>query len=353
MSAGVNSNNGYYAGGYLRGSVSDHSRISLHYQRTENEVDFARPQRTITAFNEREEDIFTIKWDYLWQGDDGLYVKAYYHDWDSWFTRFDNDLANPGQVITVDDHSFWGYEDYGLNAMARFSVAERMQLVAGFDHQSYSGRDDVLLIADQTESVNAAFLQVRSLEGRFPERGWPDAWQLYGNDPCCTQGNPELEGEESLNFNVVIGAELAAIGAGLSWELIGFYRTVDNLIGSSQQIPDIPELIGKLLLAYSPAGSSFGFNGSLLYVGDVYFDVGGFFPDGSFVEHGSYAVVDISGYYEFGGDGQHRVVARIENLFDEDYATSVRTATADAGGNYLYDNLGVPQTFHFFYSYRF
>jgi vitamin B12 transporter len=226
----------------------------------------------------------------------------------------------------------------------------------------------------------------------------PDAWQLYGNDPCCTQGNPELEGEESMNFNIAIGAELAAIGAGLTWELIGFYRTVDNLIGSSggirvntqnevtiaggevllsyagnndwsttlsltvteadangssQQIPDIPELTGKLLLAYSPANSSFGFNGSLLYVGDVYSDVGGFFPDGSFVEHGSYAVVDISGYYEFGGDGQHRVVARIENLFDEDYATSVRTATADAGGTYLYDNLGVPQTFHFFYSYRF
>ena len=489
VSAGVNSNNGYYAGGFLRGSLSDHefvlyaskddadgfqpfrdehyqpssndrdrsynvvnvgvkygydlsvnSRISLHYQRTENEVDFARPQRTITAFNEREEDIVTLKWDYLWQGDDGLYAKAYYHDWESWFTRFDNDLANPGQVITVDDRSFWGYEDYGLNAMARFSIADRVQLVAGFDHQSYSGRDDVLLIADQTESVNAAFLQVRSLEGQIPgtrlaaglrynkpdkaDGMWlwnvtgrhefdnalyirgnagsafrlPDAWQLYGNDPCCTQGNPELEGEESLNFNIAIGAELVAIGAGLSWELIGFYRTVDNLIGSSggirvntqnevtiaggeallkyssnndwsttlsltvtdaeasgssQQVPDIPELTGKLLVAYSPANSSFGFNGSLLYVDDVYSDVGGFFPDGSFVEHGSYAVVDISGYYEFGGNRQHRVVARIENLFDEDYATSVRTATADAGGTYLYDNLGVPQTFHFFYSYRF
>ncbi len=48
-----------------------------------------------------------------------------------------------------------------------------------------------------------------------------------------------------------------------------------------------------------------------------------------------------------------RVVVRFENLFDENYATSVRTATADAGGTYLYDNLGVPQTLHFFYSYSF
>jgi vitamin B12 transporter len=389
VSAGVHSNDGYHVGGFLRGSASDHefvlyasqdeadgfqpfrdehyqpssndrdrsydvfnvgvkygydftdqSRISLHYQRTENEVDFARPAQTITAFNEREEDIFTLKWDYLWRGDDGLYVKAYYHEWDSWFTRFDNDLANPGEIITIDDRSFWGYEDYGLNAMSRFTVADSVQMVAGFDHQSYWGRDDVLLIADRTESVNAAFLQVRSLEGQIPGtrlaagvrynkpdkadgmllwnvsgrhefanelyiRGnvgtafrLPDAWQLFGNDPCCTQGNPELEGEESLNFNIAIGAELADIGDGLSWELIGFHRTVDNLIGSSggirvntqnevtiaggeallkyaasndwsatlsftvtdaeatgssQQVPDIPELTGKLLLAYSPA----------------------------------------------------------------------------------------------------
>ena len=38
---------------------------------------------------------------------------------------------------------------------------------------------------------------------------------------------------------------------------------------------------------------------------------------------------------------------------DEDYATSVRTATSDADETYLYDNLGVPQTVHLFYSYRF
>jgi vitamin B12 transporter len=489
VSAGVHSNDGYNVGGFLRGSTSDHefvlyaskddadgfqpfrdehyqpssndrnrsydvtnvgvkyghdlseqSRISLHYQRTENEVDFARPAQTITAFNEREEDIVTLKWDYLWQGDDGLYVKAYYHDWDSWFTRLDNDLANPGQVITIDDRSFWGYEDYGLNAMSRFTIADSMQLVAGFDHQSYSGRDDVLLIADRTESVDAVFLQVRTLDGQFPGtrlaagvrynkpdkasgmllwnvsgrhdfgndvyiRGnvgtafrLPDAWQLFGNDPCCTQGNPELDGEESLNVNLAVGAELAAIGDGLSWELIAFHRTVDNLIGSSggirvntqnkvtiaggeallkyssgndwsttlsltvtdaeatgsgQQIPDIPELTGKLLIAYSPANASFGINGSILYVGDVYSDVGGFFPDGHFEEHGSYAVVDVSGYYEFGKNDQQRLVARVENLFDEDYATSVRTATSDVGAPYLYDNLGVPQTAHLIYSYSF
>ena len=107
------------------------------------------------------------------------------------------------------------------------------------------------------------------------------------------------------------------------------------------------------MLAYQPGAADYGFNASLLYVGDVYSDVGGFFADGRFEEHGSYAVVDVSGFYRFGRDGRHRLVARIENLLDETYATSVRTATSDQGATYLYDNLGVPQTLHVTYSYRF
>ena len=128
-------------------------------------------------------------------------------------------------------------------------VSQNIQLVAGVDHQSYSGRDDVLLIADKTEAVNAVFLQARSTDDWLPDthiaigarynkpsdasgmtlwnvsakhefndnyyiRGnvgtafrLPDAWQLFGNDPCCTQGNPELDGESSFNINVAIGAD--------------------------------------------------------------------------------------------------------------------------------------------------
>jgi vitamin B12 transporter len=221
---------------------------------------------------------------------------------------------------------------------------------------------------------------------------------LFGNDPCCTQGNPELDGESSFNINVAVGAELAAIGGGLSWELIGFHRTVEDLIGSSggirvntdnevtiaggeillsyaasqswsgsvsltftdaaatgssQQIPDIPEMSFKGLIAYTPDSRPYGINASLLYVDDVYSDVGGFFPDDSFAEHGSYAVIDLSGFYEFGRSDRQRVVVRIENLLDEDYATSVRTTQSDAGETYLYDNLGVPRTLHVLYSIGF
>lgn len=485
VSVGAHSNDGYSLGGFIRGSVSDHefvfygskdnadgfqpyrdehiqpsagdrhrgydvmnaglkyahdfndrSRISFHYQRTDNKVDYARPSVTLAAFNEREEDIATLKWDYLWEGDSGFFAKAYYHNWDSYFSQFDNDLANPGEVITVDDRSFWGYEDYGLNAMARFGVSQNIQLVAGVDHQSYSGRDDVLLIADKTETVNAVFLQARSTDDWLSDthiaigarynkpsdasgmtlwnvsarhefndnyyiRGnvgtafrLPDAWQLFGNDPCCTQGNPELDGESSFNINVAIGAELGEI----SWEFVGFHRTVEDLIGSSggirintdndvtiaggeilisyvasrswsgsvgltvtdaeasgssQQVPDIPETSFKGLIAYTPDGRPYGINASLVYVGDVYSDVGGFFPDDSFAEHGSYTIIDLSGFYEFGRSDRQRVVVRIENLLDEDYATSVRTTQSDTGETYLYDNLGVPRTLHVSYTLGF
>ena len=321
--------------------------------------------------------------------------------------------------------------------MDRFNVSKGLQLVAGVDHQSYSGRDEVLLIADQKESVNALYMQARSTDDWLPDthvatgirynkqtkaggmtlwnlsarhnfnsryyfRGnmgtafrLPDAWQLFGNDPCCTQGNPELKGEDSFNINLAVGGELPNIGNGLTWELIGLHRSVDNLIGSSdgirvntdkkvtisggefvlsyaalndwsvtadltytdakasgsrQQIPDIPEFAAKGLLAYEPSGQPFGFSASLLYVGSVNSDIGGFFPDGSFAEHGRYSVVDLSGYYEFGQGDRHRLVARIENLLDDEYATSIRTAQSDQGQGYLYYNLGVARTFHLFYS---
>ena len=61
----------------------------------------------------------------------------------------------------------------------------------------------------------------------------PDEWQLFGNDPCCTQGNPGLEGENSFNVNIGLGGHAANLADGLNWEVIGFHRTVDNLIGSA------------------------------------------------------------------------------------------------------------------------
>ena len=75
--------------------------------------------------------------------------------------------------------------------------------------------------------------------------------------------------------------------------------------------------------------------------------------DGTFAEHGGYAIVDISGFYEFSETNRQRVVVRVENLLDEQYATTVRTTQSDLSETYLYDNLGVPRTLHLSYRFSF
>jgi vitamin B12 transporter len=265
-------------GAKYRIELNDAAKLSLMYHRTENEVEWASPANRSRSFNEREEDLATVKLDYQFNESVDLFVKAYYHDWDSRWTRRDNELDGSGQltgnVLLVSDEEFWGYEDYGLMTMAEIQGTGGFDYSVGFDHQRYSGRDDVLLIADDTEDVNAVFGQIRSNDtllqntsvalgvrynkpsGEGDITVWnlsgqhnfsdtlylrstlgtsfrfPDAWQLYGNDPCCTQGNPDLEGEESENINLALGGRLDVV-EGLNWELILFKRQVDNLIGSA------------------------------------------------------------------------------------------------------------------------
>jgi vitamin B12 transporter len=420
-------------------NASEQSRFVLSYQYTDNQVDFARPQATITAFNTRKEDLAIVKWDYTPNDSLSVLIKGYFHQWDSLFTRIDSDLANPGQTITISDKEYWGYDDTGLNAILRYQSTHGIQYVFGLDSQTFSGSDQVLLIADQQETVNAAFVQARSEEilpntllavgARFNSRSdasnatvWnvtgkhnfngsgyyvrgnvgtsfrlPDAWQLFGNDPCCTLGNPALEAEESFNVNFAVGGESENFANGLQWEVIGFRRTVDNLIGSANgvrvntpgeakisgaeftakadlnstlsatldvvftdaedssgvQIPNLPEQTAKLNFRYASVNRPIGGVVGISYVGDVSSDVGGFFPTGENAEHGNYAVVNLSGYYNFGSSDQYRLGLRLENALDEDYATSIRTTSTDAGDPYLYGNLGVPRTWHVSLSYNF
>ncbi|NIW25371.1 MAG: TonB-dependent receptor, partial [Gammaproteobacteria bacterium] len=152
-------------------AFSDDSELSLHYHHTDNEVEFAAPSNRARSFNERDEDLITIKWDYAVSENVDLFVKGYSHSWDSHWTRFDNELdgtgALTGSLITVSDREFWGYEDYGVTAMARVRSESGLEYAFGYDRQEFSGRDDVLLIADRTESVDAVFAQIRAGEAVF------------------------------------------------------------------------------------------------------------------------------------------------------------------------------------------
>ena len=418
--------------------ASERARLSLQYQHTDAELDFARAYLNYDTFNARDEDILTLKYDLQATDSVGLFVKAYSHTWDTSYTRIYNVLDANGAVTgnrrTVNDASYWGYDDYGLTAMTRIETGGGFDFAAGYEHQRFSGSDDVLLIADQTESVNAFFGQIRtneealartrmalglrhnspsgdgkvtvgnfSLHHDFTDSVYlrgsagtsfrlPDAWQLYGNDPCCTMGNPDLEGEKSRNVNVAIGARR---GSGLRWEVIGFQRAVDDLIGvvdgmrvntdrtvdfggwelnlayefaenwtasfnyvatsaeaegGSEQITDVPENTLKASLSYGAASSPVELVVALLNVGDLYDSVSGGIGR---VEHGGYTVLDLGGAYRFGNGDRHRIGIRLENALDEEYASSLGRSFRDVdGSSYPYANLGTPRTFHVAYTFR-
>lgn len=428
-------------GAKYRINLNDAAKLSLMYHRTDNEVEWASPANRSRSFNEREENLATVKLDYQINESVDLFVKAYYHDWDSRWTRRDNELDGTGQltgnIILVSDEEFWGYEDYGLMTVAEIQGSSGFDYSIGFDHQRYSGRDDVLLIADDTEDVNAVFGQIRTNEELFEHtslalgvryntpsgegditvwnlsgqhnlsdalylRGtlgtsfrFPDAWQLYGNDPCCTQGNPDLEGEESENVNLALGGRWDIV-EGFNWELILFKRQVDNLIssaagvrinsdaevdfdgfevslelqatealsvgldytrtdaeadGSGQQVTDIPESILKVNATYQQTDSPLEISGAVVRIGDLYDSVSGGIGR---IEHGGYTVVDFGAAYYLGDDRQHRLGVRLENALDEDYGSSLGRAFRDTdGSSYAYTNLGTPRTWHATYTYRF
>jgi len=422
-------------------SFNPDSLLRLHYHRTDNEVEFAAPSNRAHSFNERAEDLLTAKWDYAVNDNIELFIKGYRHQWNSHWTQLDNELDEggnlTGNILTKSNREFWGYDDYGLTAMTQVQTNLGFDYAVGYEHQKFSGRDDVLLIADQTESVNAFFGQIRTNEsfldnsrlafglrhnrpsgegkvtvgnlsmrhdftGSFYFRGsagtsfrLPDAWQLYGNDSCCTLGNPNLEGEKSKNTNVALGG-IINVSQELTWEFILFKREVDNLIGtangmrintdntvdfdgweltvgltlspswtatfdyidtraksqdSGEQVADIPESLFKANLQYQPASSPYALNVSFLNVGNVYDDVSGGIGR---IEHGGYTVVDLGGAYYFGDAQQHSIRVRLENALDKEYATSLGRAYLDLdGSSYLYENLGTPQTVHISYDYRF
>jgi vitamin B12 transporter len=266
---------------------TDKSRLSLTYQRTDNDVDFLRPQWTAAGTNEREEDWFTAKWDYAAGDNVDLYVKAYWHDWDTQFTEIFNDLDDDGALTgtqSVDsNHLFWGFEDYGVTAVADIHNGGPLDYAVGYDYQRFWGEDEVWLIQDKTETAQAVYGQIRTTReqlehssvafgvrynttsGTFDGTVWnlsgqhdftdklylrgqigtsfrlPDAEELYLRD-CCEQGNPNLEPEESENVEIGLGGRTTAQGRGsLSWQFVVFRRDVDNLIDIDFDNPAFPD----------------------------------------------------------------------------------------------------------------
>lgn len=420
--------------------LSDDSRITVLYQHTDNELDYLLPMQVVTRFNERDEDLLTFKWDYAFGNDGEFYVKAYYHDWDTHWTDTRNTLTGgvvTGQSTLFQD-AFWGFKDYGVTALASVTSGN-VEYSAGYDYQRFWGSDEVWLIEDKTETAQAVYGQIRSSAEAFENsdisfgvrynttsgsadgtvwtltgrhdltdslylRGQvgtsfrlPDAEELWLRD-CCEVGNPNLDAEESENFEVGLGGGSGRFG----WQAIYFQRDLDKLIGidfdnpafpdgiftnfsetvefdgveialnamlaesvtgtfsysmtdasfegSSLQYNRVPEDFMKLGVGYRPSMGPFELNVSILSVGEV-FDV----PHSSLgrVAYGDYTVADVSAGFYLDPDRRHRIGVRLENAFDEEYTTALVVGRRDSNNaRYTAGYVGPPRTINATYSYR-
>lgn len=433
--------------------LTDDLSLSASYIHTDADLDYPGARLTAFSQNQRDEDIFGAKLDYA--PDQGLqfYLKAYHHDWDSHYTTVNNVVGSPGATKVVDDGTYWGYRDTGVNALAKLPVGG-FDYLLGYDFQTYKARDDVLRIEPISEDVNAIFGQIQTnadlsdryrfaagvrynktggneatvwnVSGRYDitpalfvqgnvgaSFSLPTAEQLFAIDPDSTFGNARLKPEEGRSLNVSLGGRFA--NDRVEWLLTGFDRTVKNLIafttdlaliptavqahpdfatsgeayvnlgeaefsgfdamaatmigdavrisasythtkardkGDAFQIGRIPEDLVKAQIAWEPINSRYGASASAIWTGDVFQAVQN---EPKPVNFGNYYVVDLAAHAYLDDGRKHRLTARLQNLFDEDYATAVRSVVTDSGSpaRITVRNLGAPRTFNIRYSYAF
>jgi vitamin B12 transporter len=274
----------------------------------------------------------------------------------------------------------------------------KVQLAAGVRHnEPDNGEAETVWSASGRWEITPTLFMRGTLGTAFR---LPDAYELFAIDPCCEAGNPNLKPEESRNVNLSIGGTWGSAGAEYGWEVVGFHRRIENLIdivfsdtlgidtlenvedevkvrgallvataafpsglslkanytfteaeasGSNLQIQDIPESHAKLYVDYGPKGSAWGASLTLNHVGDVFRNLGI-----GRQRFGDYTTLDLNARLSLGSDKRHRLGMRLENAFDEEYATRVRQGTPDGGGpGYAYWFLGTPRTLHATYSYHF
>ncbi|SNR92059.1 MULTISPECIES: TonB-dependent siderophore receptor [unclassified Azospirillum] len=415
--------------------------LELSYQHTDAKVDFATPARTLLNYNDRDEEIASLRLDYTPTGIAQFFLKGYFHDWDTKYANIQNSLTGGPPVVINPPGTYWGYRDYGVNGVLKLALHRGVDYLLGYDFQNFHGRDDVLLIAGKTEQVHAGILQIRSnddlssdlklaagvrynhtdaadstvwnVSGRydFSEALYlegvggtsfllPSAEQLFAVDPCCARGNPKLAPERSLSANLSLGGALETAGR-ITWQVTGFARRINNLItdtysnpafpdgiyinedrkvqvrggefqvgwqpdadwrldasythtrsrnqGSDQQRDRIPTDFAKAGISYQPVDRLFGADLAVSWTGDSWQTVSGFGRR----HYGNHVVTDLGAHLFLDSERRHRLGVRLENLFDEEYATRLGSAAADAGGRFLYGYRGVPRTLHVNYGVHF
>jgi vitamin B12 transporter len=255
--------------------LGERLRFSASWTHTEGHAELARPNLVTENFNHRNEEVAWAKLDVEASDAVSLFVKGYWHDWDSHFNQTNTGAAGP---VVVSDREKWQFEDYGVNLLGRAVLRPGLELWGGYDVQRYGGFDDVLIILPRKETTHAVFAQVRlgpdvipgahlaagfrhnmaktsddatvwNVSGQYDVsdalfvRGaagtafrLPDAESLFAQDPLENGevGNPDLKPERAEFLNASVGGQ----AGGWRGELIGFWRETKDLISLAGATPD-------------------------------------------------------------------------------------------------------------------
>jgi len=150
------------------------------------------------------------------------------------------------------------------------------------------------------------------------------------------------------------GAELRLRGPiGQSWSFdASFMYSSEKARGTDTQLDNRPEKSGKLGVNYNPVGGRFGANLAMKYFGETRTNVTGFGTQ----YYGDAVIANLGAHFFIDSDHRHRIGARVENLFDTDYATRIRSAVRAGSApptRFMYQNQGAPITGFLNYSYSF
>jgi vitamin B12 transporter len=235
---------------------------------------------------------------------------------------------------------------------------------------------------------------------------YPDAYELFADDPTCCRGNPNLKPESSTNVNASIGGRVQRGQTTVDVEAIGFYRKVKDLIvdvddgtdtgntitantsdairvygaslvgsasltsavsatlgytyttseqgnqlaGGYSSLPGLPANRVNSSIDVHPGGTPMGATVAITWVGEIFDNASGF---GS-VPSGKYTIVDLAGRYYLDSRRRQRVNVRLENLFDKRYPTGHGRGFTDVGASpFLTNTLGPPFTLHVSYAFSY
>jgi outer membrane cobalamin receptor len=407
--------------------MGTNKNVNFFVQRNDVDADFARPYNQFqNASNDRDEHLVSLKFNHAISEDLSYFVKGYYHDWWTDFTRVG--INDTGTLTNINNDDEWGFEDYGANAMLQYDLGKHSEWIVGADAQRYWGRDQVLGFRSDRETVLAGYSQYRTqlgttklaLSGRYNSPDFaedkfigegslkhpltqglsvrfkagnsfrlPDSFELFST----SFGNENLDPENAVGYEAGLEGQQSLAGMPISFRADYFHRTIEDRIGisggqyvntdaevtsrgvdvsfnlrfnprwntkvsgtwadatpddSDRQITEVPESFSKVKLRYRNRNAGYRVAALGKYVGNVYNE-----PVSAREEYGNYTVLDLTGSYDLDPEGTHRVSARLENVLDEEYATSLASGTRVGGSDYSYANLGVPRNLMIEYTRTF